>query len=114
MHVCLFKLTHIHTENDTKQTGGVFKTKLPSHRTRLFAAGLSWSSLSLLQDISSDLRLQRSLISDTEQNLRSAKSSCENMANKFQEHCPDIERQEADVQKLSKRYNNLNSQIDSR
>uniref|UniRef100_A0A3Q0SGZ2 Periplakin n=1 Tax=Amphilophus citrinellus TaxID=61819 RepID=A0A3Q0SGZ2_AMPCI len=67
-----------------------------------------------LADIALDLRSKRSLISDTEQNLRSAKSSCENMANKFQEHCPDIERQEADVQKLSKRYNNLNSQVDSR
>uniref|UniRef100_A0A3Q4HD13 Periplakin n=1 Tax=Neolamprologus brichardi TaxID=32507 RepID=A0A3Q4HD13_NEOBR len=57
---------------------------------------------------------QRTLISDTEQNLRLAKSSCENMANKFQEHCPDIERQEADVLRLNKRYNNLNQQTDSR
>lgn len=66
------------------------------------------------QDIGADLRSQRTLVSDTEQNLRLAKSSCENMANKFQEHCPDIERQEADVQKLNKRYNNLNQQTDSR
>lgn len=36
------------------------------------------------------------------------------MATKFQEHCPDIERQEADVQKLNKRFNNLNRQIDTR
>lgn len=36
------------------------------------------------------------------------------MASKFQEHCPDIERQEADVQKLNKRYNNLNQQTDTR
>ncbi|XP_005462919.1 periplakin [Oreochromis niloticus] len=67
-----------------------------------------------LADIGADLRSQRTLISDTEQNLRLAKSSCENMANKFQEHCPDIERQEADVQRLNKRYNNLNQQTDSR
>lgn len=68
----------------------------------------------LLQDIGSDLRSKRSLISDSEQNLRLAKSSCDNMATKFQEHCPDIERQEADVQKLNKRLNNLNRQIDTR
>uniref|UniRef100_A0A8D3CSE0 Periplakin n=1 Tax=Scophthalmus maximus TaxID=52904 RepID=A0A8D3CSE0_SCOMX len=57
---------------------------------------------------------KRSVVSDTEQNLRLAKSSCDNMATKFQEHCPDIERQEADVQKLNKRFNNLNRQIDTR
>ncbi|XP_076609734.1 periplakin [Chaetodon auriga] len=67
-----------------------------------------------LADVASDLRSKRSVIAETEQNLRSAKSSCENMANKFQEHCPDIERQEADVQKLNKRLNNLNRQIDAR
>ncbi|XP_041856858.1 periplakin [Melanotaenia boesemani] len=67
-----------------------------------------------LADIGSDLRSQRSVIVETEQNLRSAKNSCDNMANKFQEHCPDIERQEAEVQKLNKRFNNLNRQIDSR
>lgn len=67
-----------------------------------------------LADIASDLRSKRSVITDTEQNLRSAKNSCDNMATKFQEHCPDIERQEADVQKLNKRFNNLNRQIDTR
>lgn len=36
------------------------------------------------------------------------------MTSKFQEHCPDIERQEADVQKLNKRFNNLNRQTDTR
>ncbi|XP_045895485.1 periplakin [Micropterus dolomieu] len=67
-----------------------------------------------LADIASDLRSKRSVITETEQNLRLAKSSCDNMATKFQEHCPDIERQEADVQKLNKRFNNLNKQIDTR
>ncbi|XP_035510071.1 periplakin [Morone saxatilis] len=67
-----------------------------------------------LADVASDLRSKRSAISETEQNLRLAKSSCDDMATKFQEHCPDIERQEADVQKLNKRFNNLNRQIDTR
>uniref|UniRef100_A0AAQ6ALL2 Desmoplakin SH3 domain-containing protein n=1 Tax=Amphiprion ocellaris TaxID=80972 RepID=A0AAQ6ALL2_AMPOC len=67
-----------------------------------------------LADVGSDLRMKRSLIAETEQNLRSAKSSCDNMATKFQEHCPDIERQEGDVKKLNKRFNNLTRQIDSR
>uniref|UniRef100_A0A673IQL6 Periplakin-like n=1 Tax=Sinocyclocheilus rhinocerous TaxID=307959 RepID=A0A673IQL6_9TELE len=48
------------------------------------------------------------------QNLRDAKASCNNMANKVQEHCPDIERQEADVQKLTKRFDNLNRQVEAR
>ncbi|XP_032392326.1 periplakin [Etheostoma spectabile] len=67
-----------------------------------------------LADIASDLRSKRAVIADTEQNLRSAKSSCDTMATRFQEHCPDIERQESDVQKLNKRYNNLNRQTDTR
>uniref|UniRef100_A0A3Q1I377 Periplakin n=1 Tax=Acanthochromis polyacanthus TaxID=80966 RepID=A0A3Q1I377_9TELE len=67
-----------------------------------------------LADVGSDLRMKRSLIAETEQNLRAAKSSCENMATNFQEHCPDIERQEGDVKKLNKRFNNLTRQIDSR
>uniref|UniRef100_A0A672Q8L0 Periplakin-like n=1 Tax=Sinocyclocheilus grahami TaxID=75366 RepID=A0A672Q8L0_SINGR len=55
-----------------------------------------------------------STITETEQNLRDAKASCNNMANKVQEHCPDIERQEADVQKLTKRFDNLNRQAEAR
>ena len=66
------------------------------------------------QDIASDLRSKRSAMADTEQNLRSAKNNCENMATKFQEHCPDIERQETDVQKLNKRFNNIQRQTDTR
>lgn len=67
-----------------------------------------------LADIASDLRSKRSFIAETEQNLRLTKSSCDDMANKFQYHCPDIERQEADVQKLNKRFNNLAKQTDTR
>lgn len=71
-------------------------------------------SYSCLQDIASELRSKRSTITETEQNLRDAKASCNNMTNKVQEHCPDIERQEADVQKLTKRFDNLNRQVESR
>ncbi|XP_016134587.1 periplakin [Sinocyclocheilus grahami] len=67
-----------------------------------------------LADIASELRSKRSTITDTEQNLRDAKASCNNMTNKVQEHCPDIERQEADVQKLTKRFDNLNRQVEAR
>uniref|UniRef100_A0A8C2H2T9 Periplakin n=1 Tax=Cyprinus carpio TaxID=7962 RepID=A0A8C2H2T9_CYPCA len=71
-------------------------------------------SYSCLQDIASELRSKRSTIIENEQNLRDAKASCSNMANKVQEHCPDIERQEADVQKLTKRFDNLNRQVEAR
>uniref|UniRef100_A0A671MDL0 Periplakin-like n=1 Tax=Sinocyclocheilus anshuiensis TaxID=1608454 RepID=A0A671MDL0_9TELE len=67
-----------------------------------------------LADIASELRSKRSTITEPEQNLRDAKASCNNMANKVQEHCPDIERQEADVQKLTKRFDNLNRQAEAR
>ncbi|KAJ8374148.1 hypothetical protein SKAU_G00047280 [Synaphobranchus kaupii] len=70
-----------------------------------------------LQDLaamSSDLKLNKPVIAETERNLRTAQVSCKNMANKLQEHCPDIDRQETEVQKLSQRYDNLNRQLDSR
>uniref|UniRef100_A0A674AJT2 Periplakin n=1 Tax=Salmo trutta TaxID=8032 RepID=A0A674AJT2_SALTR len=65
-------------------------------------------------DIASELKTKRSAVTETEANLRAAKGSCDTMATKLQEHCPDIERQEGEVRKLNKRYDNLNRQIDSR
>ncbi|XP_074553216.1 periplakin [Halichoeres trimaculatus] len=67
-----------------------------------------------LADIGSDLRSKRAVISETEQNLRAAKNSCDKMTTECNEHCPDIERQEAEVKKLNKRFDNLNRQIDTR
>ncbi|KAM9391816.1 periplakin [Pholidichthys leucotaenia] len=67
-----------------------------------------------LADIGADLKSKRSLIAETEQDLRLTRNSCDQMASKFQEHCCDIDRQEADVQKLSKCYNTLNQQVDAR
>ncbi|XP_028267367.1 periplakin [Parambassis ranga] len=97
------------------------KTLLSTYENKLAREEVAPADISSLEktqrelaDIGSDLRSQRSTIAETEQNLRLAKSSCDNMATKFHEHCPDIERQEADVQKLNKRYNNLNRQIDAR
>lgn len=64
--------------------------------------------------MASEVRANKFMIPEMEQNLRSAKVSCDNMTNRVQEHCPDIDRQETEVQKLSKRYDNLNRQIESR
>lgn len=66
------------------------------------------------QDMSAELKAKKAVVAETEQNLKAAKSSCDNMAAKVQEHCPDIERQEMEVQKLSKRFDNAGRQIDSR
>ncbi|XP_029363586.1 periplakin isoform X2 [Echeneis naucrates] len=97
------------------------KTLLSSYENKLAREEVAPADISSLEktqrelaDIASDLRSKRSVISETEQNLHLAKGSCDNMANKFQEHCPDIERQEADVRKLNKRFNNLNRQTDTR
>uniref|UniRef100_A0A671UYR0 Periplakin n=1 Tax=Sparus aurata TaxID=8175 RepID=A0A671UYR0_SPAAU len=90
------------------------KNFLSTIENKLAREEVAPSFLLLRQDAASDLRSKRSLITDTEQNLRSAKGSCDSMATKFQEHCPDIEKQQAEVEKLNKRYNNLNKQLDSR
>ncbi|KAK2829686.1 hypothetical protein Q7C36_017676 [Tachysurus vachellii] len=67
-----------------------------------------------LSDMGSELKAKSSIIPELDNNLRSSKNSCDNMVNKVQEHCPDIDRQEAEVQKLNKRYDNLLRQIDTR
>ncbi|KAM3864041.1 periplakin, partial [Diretmus argenteus] len=97
------------------------KTVLSTYENKLAREEVAPSDISTLEktqrdlaNIASDLRSKKSEISEMEQNLRAAKSSCDNMATKLQEHCPDIERQETDVQKLNKRFNNLNKQIDTR
>ncbi|XP_053936870.1 periplakin [Cuculus canorus] len=62
----------------------------------------------------SDLQSKRFLLNEAEQNLIRTKTCSNTLASKFQEHCPDIERQEAELYKLTQRFNNLNKQIDHR
>ncbi|KAK6312475.1 hypothetical protein J4Q44_G00181390 [Coregonus suidteri] len=97
------------------------KSVLSSYENKLAreeVAPADISSLEMTQrqlaDIASELKTKRSAVTETEANLRAAKGSCDTMATKLQEHCPDIERQEGEVQKLNKRYDNLNRQIDTR
>ncbi|XP_019959899.1 periplakin [Paralichthys olivaceus] len=112
------KLKNSNQLETSLQNGKTFLSTYENKMAREEVAPSDLSSLDKTQrelaDIASDLRSKRSVVSETEQNLRLAKSSCDNMATKFQEHCPDIERQEGDVQKLNKRFNNLNRQIDTR
>ncbi|XP_077390053.1 periplakin [Festucalex cinctus] len=96
-------------------------TLLSSYENRLAREDIAPSDMSSLEktqrelaEIASDLRSKRSVLNETEQNLRLAKNGADQMAIKFREHCPDIDRQEADVQKLNKRFNILNNQIDAR
>ncbi|XP_076852637.1 periplakin [Brachyhypopomus gauderio] len=97
------------------------KTLLSTNENRLAREEVAPSDMNSLEktqrelaDMATELRAKKSIVPEMEQNLRSAKISCENMVITAQEHCPDIERQEADVEKLSKRYDNLNRQIDAR
>ncbi|XP_044038638.1 periplakin [Siniperca chuatsi] len=112
------KLKNSNQLETSLQNGKTFLSTYENKLAREEVAPADISSLEKTQrelaDVTSDLRSKRSVIAETEQNLRLTKSSCDNMATKFQEHCPDIERQEADVKKLNKRFNNLNRQIDTR
>ncbi|KAM5152388.1 periplakin [Mantella aurantiaca] len=72
------------------------------------------NKLAELSAMSSELQKGRGVLSEAEQNLHSSKLCCHNMANRFQEHCPDIERQEGEVSKLNQRYIQLDQQIQSR
>ncbi|CAK6444722.1 unnamed protein product [Pipistrellus nathusii] len=67
-----------------------------------------------LAAMASELQAQKSLLSEVEQNLQAAKQCSSSLASRFQEHCPDLERQEAEVHKLGQRFDNLRQQAELR
>ncbi|XP_052051226.1 periplakin [Apodemus sylvaticus] len=67
-----------------------------------------------LEAMASELQAQKSLLDEVEQNLQAAKQCSNSLASRFQEHCPDLERQEAEVHKLNQRFNNLSQQVERR
>ncbi|GCB72374.1 hypothetical protein scyTo_0001964 [Scyliorhinus torazame] len=67
-----------------------------------------------LETMRSELKSKKPILQEAEQNLSTVKRSCKALTDNFQEHCPDVERQTADVKKLNQRYDNLNKQLDIR
>lgn len=64
--------------------------------------------------MASELQAQKFLLGEVEQNLQAAKQCSNSLASRFQEHCPDLERQEAEVHKLGQRFDNLCQQLEHR
>ncbi|XP_012997386.1 periplakin [Cavia porcellus] len=67
-----------------------------------------------LEAMASELQAQKFLLGEVEQNLQAAKQCSNSLASRFQEHCPDLERQEAEVHKLGQRFDNLCQQLEHR
>ncbi|XP_032000488.1 periplakin isoform X2 [Hylobates moloch] len=67
-----------------------------------------------LAAMASELQAQKSLLGEVERNLQAAKQCSSTLASRFQEHCPDLERQEAEVHKLGQRFDNLRQQLERR
>ncbi|XP_048645156.1 periplakin isoform X2 [Marmota marmota marmota] len=67
-----------------------------------------------LEAMASELQAQKSLLGEVERNLQEAKQCSSSLASRFQEHCPDLERQEAEAHKLSQRFDNLRQQVEHR
>ncbi|KAM5227299.1 periplakin [Ctenodactylus gundi] len=67
-----------------------------------------------LEAMASELQAQKSLLGEVEQNLQAARQCSSSLASRFQEHCPDLERQEAEVHKLGQRFDNLRQQLERR
>ncbi|XP_021099974.1 periplakin isoform X1 [Heterocephalus glaber] len=67
-----------------------------------------------LEAMASELQAQKFLLGEVEQNLQAAKQCSNSLASQFQEHCPDLERQEAEVHKLGQRFDNLRQQLERR
>lgn len=66
------------------------------------------------QALASELQAQKPLLGEVERNLQGAKRCSSALASRFQEHCPDLERQEAEVHKLGQRSDNLRQQLELR
>ncbi|KAF3818936.1 hypothetical protein GH733_012353 [Mirounga leonina] len=64
--------------------------------------------------LASELQAQKPLLGEVERNLQGAKQCSSALASHFQEHCPDLERQEAEVHKLGQRSDNLRQQLELR
>uniref|UniRef100_A0A8C9AY10 Periplakin n=1 Tax=Prolemur simus TaxID=1328070 RepID=A0A8C9AY10_PROSS len=62
----------------------------------------------------SELQAKKSLLGEVERNLQAAKQCSGTLASRFQEHCPDLERQEAEVHRLGQRFDNLCQQVERR
>eukprot|EP00061_Rhincodon_typus_P005264 g24556.t1 len=62
-------------------------------------------------------RLRRDLNNDQEklqkmnQDMKRTEDSCKLLELNFQEYCPDIKKQQAEVQKLNKRFQNASDQL---
>ncbi|XP_025272390.1 periplakin isoform X1 [Canis lupus familiaris] len=67
-----------------------------------------------LEVLASKLQTQKSLLAEVEQNLQAAKQCSSSLASRFQEHCPDLERQEVEVHKLGQRSDNVCQQVELR
>ncbi|XP_039741194.1 periplakin isoform X2 [Pteropus medius] len=68
-----------------------------------------------LAALASELQARKkSLLGEVEQNLQAVKQCSNSLASRFQEHCPDLERQEAEVHKLGQRLDNLCQQAELR
>ncbi|XP_045398479.1 periplakin isoform X2 [Lemur catta] len=64
--------------------------------------------------MASELQAKKSLLGEVERNLQAAKQCSGTLASRFQEHCPDLERQEAEVHRLGQRFDNLCQQVECR
>ncbi|XP_022372360.1 periplakin [Enhydra lutris kenyoni] len=67
-----------------------------------------------LATLASELQAQKALLAEVERNLQAAKQCSSSLVSRFQEHCPDLERQEAEVHKLGQRSDNLRQQAELR
>ncbi|XP_078274347.1 periplakin [Rhinoraja longicauda] len=61
-----------------------------------------------------ELKSKKPILQEAEQNLNSVKRASNVLADNFQEHCLDVERQDTEMKKLNQRHDNLNKQLDRR
>ncbi|XP_051888707.1 envoplakin a [Pristis pectinata] len=67
-----------------------------------------------LQRLRRELNNDQDKLQKANQDLRKTEDSCKPLELNFQEYCPDIKKQRAEVQKLNNRFQNASDQLDLR
>ncbi|XP_043570257.1 envoplakin a isoform X1 [Chiloscyllium plagiosum] len=67
-----------------------------------------------LQRLRRDLNNDQGKLQKMNQDMKRTEDSCKPLELNFQEYCPDIKKQQAEVQKLNKRFQNASDQLDLR
>lgn len=70
--------------------------------------------MSFIQGLKKDIAGSQNEMQKLSEDLEALKKLCSSLQQGYQEYCPDIRRQEAEVKNLQSRYSNVINQLSER